>query len=64
MNKNHQITDQAELEEFISRYFNGETTIQEEQAFQDRPLIQEEIEFFQKSKKVSAFFDFRVSIKK
>lgn len=31
MNKNLHITDQAALEQLINRYFNGETTIQEEQ---------------------------------
>ena len=32
MNTNHHITNQAELEELIKRYFDGETTIEEEQA--------------------------------
>ncbi len=31
MNKNLHITDQAELEQLINRYFDGETTVQEEQ---------------------------------
>lgn len=31
MNKNHHITHQAELEQLINRYFDGETTVQEEQ---------------------------------
>lgn len=31
MNTNHHITDQAELEQLIERYFDGETSIQEEQ---------------------------------
>ena len=31
MKKNHHISDQAELERLICRYFDGETTIQEEQ---------------------------------
>jgi hypothetical protein len=31
MNTNHHITSQAELEELIGRYFDGETTIEEEQ---------------------------------
>lgn len=32
MNTNHHINNQAELEQLISRYFDGETTVQEEQA--------------------------------
>ena len=35
MNKNHQITDQAELEKLIERYFDGETTVQEEQTLRE-----------------------------
>ncbi len=31
MNTNHHITNQAELEQLIERYFDGETTVQEEQ---------------------------------
>ncbi len=31
MNKNYQISDQAELEQLIKRYFDGETSVQEEQ---------------------------------
>ncbi len=31
MNTNHHITNQAELEQLIERYFDGETSIQEEQ---------------------------------
>ena len=31
MNKNHHITNQAELEQLLDRYFEGETTVQEEQ---------------------------------
>ena len=35
MNKNHHITSQAELEQLIERYFDGETTVQEEQALRE-----------------------------
>lgn len=35
MNKNHHITDQAELEQLIKRYFDGETSIQEEQMLRE-----------------------------
>lgn len=31
MNKNHHITTQAQLEQLIKRYFDGETSLQEEQ---------------------------------
>lgn len=31
MNTNHHITNQAELEQLIERYFDGETSVQEEQ---------------------------------
>lgn len=35
MNKNHHIANQAELELLISRYFNGDTSIQEEQLLRE-----------------------------
>ena len=35
MNANHHINNQAELEQLISRYFDGETTVQEEQALRE-----------------------------
>ena len=35
MNKNHHITSQAELEQLIDRYFDGETTVQEEQMLRE-----------------------------
>lgn len=48
MNKNHHITHQAELEQLIERYFDGETTVQEEQmlreALVDSPWSSEAID--------------------
>ena len=35
MNKNHHISNQAELEQLINRYFDGETSIQEEQMLRE-----------------------------
>ncbi len=35
MNKNHHIANQAELERLICRYFEGDTTVQEEQALRE-----------------------------
>ena len=35
MNKTHHITTQAELERLIDRYFDGETTVQEEEALRE-----------------------------
>lgn len=35
MNKNHHISDQAELEQLINRYFDGETSVQEEQMLRE-----------------------------
>lgn len=35
MNKNHHISNQAELEQLIERYFDGETTVQEEQMLRE-----------------------------
>ena len=35
MNKNHHINNQAELERLIERYFDGETSIQEEQILRE-----------------------------
>lgn len=35
MNKNLHISNQTELEQLIGRYFNGETTVQEEQTLRD-----------------------------
>ena len=35
MNTIHHITNQAELEQLINRYFDGETTVQEEQALRE-----------------------------
>ena len=35
MNNNHHITDQAELEQLINRYFDGETTVQEEKSLRE-----------------------------
>ncbi len=35
MNKNHHITTQAELEELIERYFDGDTSVQEEQMLRE-----------------------------
>ena len=35
MNKNHHITNQAELEQLIERYFDGETNVQEEQMLRE-----------------------------
>ena len=35
MNKNHHITSQTELEQLIDRYFDGETTVQEEQMLRE-----------------------------
>lgn len=35
MNKNHHIANQAELERLIGRYFNGETSVQEEQLLRE-----------------------------
>ena len=35
MNKNHHISNQAELEQLINRYFDGETSVQEEQMLRE-----------------------------
>ena len=35
MNKIHHITDQAELEQLIERYFDGDTSVQEEQMLRE-----------------------------
>lgn len=35
MNKNQHISNQAELEQLIERYFNGETNVQEEQMLRE-----------------------------
>jgi len=35
MNKNHHINNQAELEQLIERYFDGETSVQEEQMLRE-----------------------------
>lgn len=35
MNNNHHITDQAELEQLINRYFDGETTVHEEKSLRE-----------------------------
>ena len=35
MNKNHHISNQAELEQLIERYFDGETSVQEEQMLRE-----------------------------
>ena len=35
MNKNHHISDQAELEQLVERYFDGETSVQEEQMLRE-----------------------------
>ena len=35
MNKNHQITNQGELEQLINRYFDGDTSVQEEQLLRE-----------------------------
>ena len=48
MNTNHHITNQAELEQLIERYFDGETSVQEEQmlraALADCPWSSETID--------------------
>jgi len=48
MNINHHITNQAELEQLIERYFDGETSVQEEQmlraALADCPWSSETID--------------------
>lgn len=48
MNTNHHITNQGELEQLIERYFDGETSVQEEQmlraALADCPWISEAID--------------------
>ncbi len=48
MNKNHHINNQAELEQLIERYFDGETSVQEEQmlheALADCPWSSEAID--------------------
>lgn len=35
MNNNHHISNQAELEQLINRYFDGETSVQEEQMLRE-----------------------------